>query len=230
VQTITVDNIQPSHNRHKKDERSKSSIAVDEHKTIMGGSEIAMCKNESANSSSHYCAEEGVRSETNDSQHPPNNNDEAASPTSSSAPVVIDTTTTTTTTSAVTALTANASNNNFLDLEAGRRMAIMEEEEEEEKEDGFLILPHLGPRYLPSSSLVAAEVHNLCAICLESYSPGDSVVWSSNPKCCHVFHTDCMVHYLVHVKNGGTSCPTCRQTFTVLGVLEDESAKNGAEC
>jgi hypothetical protein len=224
VQTITADNIQPSNNRHKKDERSKPSIAVDEHKTIMGGSESANCKNESANSSSHR-AEEGIQPETNDYQYPPNNDDEAASPTSSSAPVVVDTTTTT---SAVTSLTANASNNNFLDLEAGGRMAKMEEEEE--KEDGFLILPHLGPRYLPSSSLVAAEVHNLCAICLESYSPGDSVVWSSNPKCCHVFHTDCMVHYLVHVRNGGTSCPTCRQTFTVLGVLEDESVKNGAEC
>jgi hypothetical protein len=204
-------------------------MAVDENKMIMEGSEMEKFEQESANSSrgtEEEAVEEGIRPKTKD-DHPTNdNNNEPASPTIS-VPVVVDTTATTT---AVAALNSNDSNVNFLDLEAGRKMEE-EEEEEEEKEDGFLILPHRVPRHFPSSSSSAvAEVHNLCAICLESYSPGDSVVWSSNPKCCHVFHTDCMVHYLVRVKNGGTSCPTCRQTFTVLDVLQDDSGMNTAEC
>jgi hypothetical protein len=51
-----------------------------------------------------------------------------------------------------------------------------------------------------------------CAICLESYQPGEVVAWSCS--CKHVFHQDCIAHYLSKKMFGGeTPCPCCRQQF-----------------
>ena len=52
-----------------------------------------------------------------------------------------------------------------------------------------------------------------CTICLESYKPGDVVVWASSQAsdCTHVFHRKCITTYFVRVD--GTLCPCCRQKF-----------------
>jgi hypothetical protein len=56
-------------------------------------------------------------------------------------------------------------------------------------------------------------VPNCCAICLESYQPGEVVAWSSS--CKHVFHQGCIACYLSKKTIVGeeTPCPCCRQTF-----------------
>lgn len=59
------------------------------------------------------------------------------------------------------------------------------------------------------------QVPNNCAICLSSYEIGDKVVWSSNEKCNHAFHVDCIVEWLIKMQEG-TPCPCCRQEFTNL--------------
>lgn len=59
------------------------------------------------------------------------------------------------------------------------------------------------------------DVPNLCAICLDSYQPGQVVAWSSG--CTHAFHQDCISHYLAKKMIGGESpCPSCRQKFCDL--------------
>jgi hypothetical protein len=58
-------------------------------------------------------------------------------------------------------------------------------------------------------------VPNMCAICLDSYQPGQGVAWSS--VCMHAFHQDCISHYLAKKMIGGeTPCPSCRQKFCEL--------------
>lgn len=56
-------------------------------------------------------------------------------------------------------------------------------------------------------------VPNCCAICLCEYEVCDKIV--SSVSCKHVFHLDCMVHWLVKMQSG-TPCPVCRQDFTDL--------------
>ena len=56
------------------------------------------------------------------------------------------------------------------------------------------------------------NVPNMCAICLDSYVPGQCVSWSSG--CRHAFHQKCISHYLAKKIIGGeTPCPSCRQKF-----------------
>ena len=59
------------------------------------------------------------------------------------------------------------------------------------------------------------QVPNLCAICLELYQQGDTVVWSNN--CTHAFHQHCLVTSLSLRENcSHLPCPSCRQDFLVL--------------
>lgn len=82
------------------------------------------------------------------------------------------------------------------------------------------------------------EDHNnenvICAICHEGYTPSDTLCKASNSECSHVFHQECIVHWLVslgwtklkekHVKENMLSdakllldyeleCPCCRRDF-----------------
>lgn len=69
---------------------------------------------------------------------------------------------------------------------------------------------------------------NCCAICIEAYSSGDEVVWSTNERCYHVYHKHCIATYFAHAKRKGKtklSCPTCRQKFLVLE--EDSGTEEG---
>ena len=92
------------------------------------------------------------------------------------------------------------------------------------------------------------DVPHFCAICLGEYKPSDSISWSSNPECTHVFHRECIVRWLdtlgkkrcsdnhgifgrLDVLGGGEipakdllnyrlECPCCRQEFVSRLVVE----------
>ena len=65
---------------------------------------------------------------------------------------------------------------------------------------------------------------NCCAICLSEYEPGEVLVWSSNRSCMHVYHQECLLEYLVKVKDGSTPCPMCRQQFLIQEKNEEETS------
>ena len=67
-------------------------------------------------------------------------------------------------------------------------------------------LAQLMTTYLPS---------NNCAICLDAYVSGDTIVTSCNPLCPHAFHQECIIEWLVKMQEG-TPCPCCRRTFVEL--------------
>lgn len=55
-----------------------------------------------------------------------------------------------------------------------------------------------------------------CVICVDSYSEGETIVWSNNKDCIHCFHQDCALDYLVYLHDlQGTPCPVCRQPFII---------------
>lgn len=56
-------------------------------------------------------------------------------------------------------------------------------------------------------------VATTCAICLEQYQEGETVVWSGNPLCRHAFHQNCILDYLVYENQEAAPCPCCRQIF-----------------
>ncbi|GFH56827.1 hypothetical protein CTEN210_13303 [Chaetoceros tenuissimus] len=49
----------------------------------------------------------------------------------------------------------------------------------------------------------------ICPICCEDYVKGDDIAWSKNEECCHAFHTDCIVPWLMEHKE----CPMCRCNY-----------------
>jgi hypothetical protein len=65
-----------------------------------------------------------------------------------------------------------------------------------------------------------------CAICLGEFLDKEKVSWSSNPRCFHVFHQECIFDWLVMNQKENQrkpmkrkkdksllSCPCCRQSF-----------------
>jgi len=65
------------------------------------------------------------------------------------------------------------------------------------------------------STTSAAE----CGICLIPFQHQDLVGSSTNDKCCHYFHKDCITEWLSMANND--DCPFCRETFLVLPKEED---------
>jgi hypothetical protein len=68
----------------------------------------------------------------------------------------------------------------------------------------------LGPNEKPPSRLVSG----MCTICLCTFDVGSDVVWSSNEKCKHAFHEDCIEQWLMKQREGPL-CPCCRRDFIV---------------
>ena len=53
-----------------------------------------------------------------------------------------------------------------------------------------------------------------CSICMEGYKKGDMVCWSQNLSCSHVFHTECLIPWLMH----HNICPNCRSIYARKGL------------
>lgn len=62
-----------------------------------------------------------------------------------------------------------------------------------------------------------------CAICLCNYGKGQSIVWSSNRMCIHVFHHDCMKQWIEKRADG--DCPCCRRQFVDEHVYKEAKEK-----
>jgi Ring finger domain len=53
-----------------------------------------------------------------------------------------------------------------------------------------------------------------CAVCLQQYQVGDTVVWSPNDECRHVFHRRCLLRWLIHqTSDSDFPCAVCRQPY-----------------
>lgn len=48
-----------------------------------------------------------------------------------------------------------------------------------------------------------------CPVCFGDYVKGDDIAWSKNEKCCHAFHTDCILEWLMN----HDECPMCRNDY-----------------
>lgn len=65
-------------------------------------------------------------------------------------------------------------------------------------------LPHRSMRLVPGT----------CSICLSNYQVGAEVVWSSNARCDHCFHSECIERWLLRQREGPL-CPCCRRDFII---------------
>lgn len=90
----------------------------------------------------------------------------------------------------------------------------------------FIEIPSPGFQFA-STSLVVGQMKqrlapNVCSICLCNYYVGNSVVWSSNAACEHVFHEHCILQWIMKQREGPL-CPCCRRDFVLDPYdMEDE--------
>ena len=102
--------------------------------------------------------------------------------------------------------------------------------EEEEEDDGGENDIETGRPAKKEIQLLFAETSDqkiltfptTCAICLDDYSEGGVVIFSSNDECHHAFHQDCILEYLAKSRNVEKLCPCCRQPFCLLSDSETE--------
>ena len=77
------------------------------------------------------------------------------------------------------------------------------------------------------------SISNCCAICLDRYSVGQTIAWSTT--CQHAFHLECIIASLaMRLKKSNRTelpCPICRQPFCYFprDAAKKESEKSGAE-
>lgn len=75
------------------------------------------------------------------------------------------------------------------------------------KKDSVLLADICGRSYPISQEGVNENDRQDCAVCLSSFEKDDRVI--DHPKCCHIFHTDCLVHWLEQGNKIGL-CPNCK--------------------
>lgn len=63
------------------------------------------------------------------------------------------------------------------------------------------------------------ERGTVCDICLIGFEPEDVIAWSSNPKCDHAYHADCISDWLMRQP----TCPSCRQEYLPESTKDEES-------
>ena len=64
---------------------------------------------------------------------------------------------------------------------------------------GYLLVPKMIQELHGAG--IMTSVPNCCAICVEGYKIGDSVTFSTNPQCCHAYHTKCISSYLARMNH-----------------------------
>ena len=66
-----------------------------------------------------------------------------------------------------------------------------------------------------------------CSICLCPFEPAEEICWSSNKRCKHSFHKDCMSEWLQRHED----CPQCRQDYLKydLEFDDDEEKEDDVE-
>lgn len=67
------------------------------------------------------------------------------------------------------------------------------------------------------------HVDGQCALCIDDYVEGDTVVWS-NLDCTHAFHKECVLQWL---SKGKKRCPVCRDWFVPGARIEDQKQAHG---
>lgn len=90
---------------------------------------------------------------------------------------------------------------------------------DEEASECFLVRPN--SNLSSDDDLLGRQLSNwCCAICLENYKEGGTIVWSPINSCPHMYHQDCIVDFILsnqevndHEK---VSCLTCRGCFLEL--------------
>jgi len=88
---------------------------------------------------------------------------------------------------------------------------------------GLLIVQRKNSDTEESTELIAS---NCCAICLESYNPGETVAWSMDNECNHLYHQFCLATTFAHAKKKGLKCrcPTCRRNFFTTSKAQCDSS------
>jgi hypothetical protein len=97
--------------------------------------------------------------------------------------------------------------------------------------EATVTIPMAGDEYHEDhGSEVTREVPNGCAICLCAFDEKDSITWSSNASCNHVFHRDCIVDWFV--ANGRKVLQRQRRQDARTGVvqLSDNALKRITSC
>lgn len=56
------------------------------------------------------------------------------------------------------------------------------------------------------------EPGNSCPICTEEFTEGELIAMSKNIDCSHVYHTDCIIPWMMKSHD---ECPMCRNDFLV---------------
>mmetsp|Transcript_25914 Transcript_25914/g.38387 ORF Transcript_25914/g.38387 Transcript_25914/m.38387 type:complete len:337 (-) Transcript_25914:100-1110(-) len=67
--------------------------------------------------------------------------------------------------------------------------------------------------------------HLTCSVCLEAFEAGDTLSWSKDLQCKHVFHGDCLLPWLM--KND--DCPMCRATLIQDADYDDNKGSDENE-
>lgn len=62
----------------------------------------------------------------------------------------------------------------------------------------------------PNINLLNVYSTMSCPICCESYLSDDSIAWSKNNTCNHVYHEACIINWLLK----HDECPMCRRSYT----------------
>jgi hypothetical protein len=77
---------------------------------------------------------------------------------------------------------------------------------------------------------VYREVPNGCAICLCAFDESDSITWSSNASCNHVFHRDCIVDWFVASGRKALQRQRRQEARTGVVQLSDDALKRITSC
>jgi len=91
---------------------------------------------------------------------------------------------------------------------------------------------NIGPRnshFVIHAHYQVLEDGNQCPICLLQMEYGQSISYSNNPACKHVYHRDCISEWFFRPTNESMNlfCPCCRQDFIMTVTSEHHHDEGG---